>query len=199
MSLILLLCLLTAATPLQAASVPGPKKSVDRSAAFTNIISNYFTTDPFFKAKQKARLHLPPRGRVPVASNAKQDRMSSPSPPLRMKLGPPIKILPSLPGRGVSPPQTIRLHQTNQKKVKTERDPVVVVGAKKDGEVVVPAPLLAGSDNNKAFENNFDDPANNGDTRNRRQSFSQLISTSREVSLVRAREISTTFVFRTIN
>ena len=188
MSLILLLCcLLTAATPLKSASVPVAKKSVDRSAAFTNIISNYFTTDPFFKAKQKARLHLPPSGRVP--SNAKQDRMSSPTPPLRMKLGPPIKILPSLPGRGVSPPQTIRLHQTNQKKVKTERDPVVVVGGKKDGEVVVPAPLLAGSDNNKAFENNFDDPPNNGDTRNRRQSFSQLISTSREVSLVRERNI----------
>ena len=30
-----------------------------RGAAFNNIISNYFTTDPFFKAKQKARIHLP--------------------------------------------------------------------------------------------------------------------------------------------
>ena len=30
-----------------------------RGAAFNNIISNYFTTDPFFKAKQKTRLHLP--------------------------------------------------------------------------------------------------------------------------------------------
>ena len=48
-----------------------------RGAAFNNIISNYFTTDPFFKAKQKARLHLPPsKNRPPSSStvnkNAKQ-------------------------------------------------------------------------------------------------------------------------------
>ena len=34
---------------------------VKRKTAFTNIISNYFTTDPFFKAKQKPRIHLPPK------------------------------------------------------------------------------------------------------------------------------------------
>ena len=48
-----------------------------RGAAFNNIISNYFTTDPFFKAKQKARLHLPSSKNRPSSSstinkNAKQ-------------------------------------------------------------------------------------------------------------------------------
>lgn len=167
------------AITVSASAKVGPK-STARSPAFTNIISNYFTTDPFFKAKQKARLHLPSKRRLPVTSNAKQDRMSSPSPALRMKLGPPIQILPSLSAGEIHPPQTIRLHQTNQKKVKTKRDSLLVVGAKKDGEVVVPAPLLAASDNNKAFENNYDDMVDNRDTRNRRQSFSQLISSSYE-------------------
>ena len=152
-----------------------------RSPAFTNIISNYFSTDPFFKAKQKARLHLPSKERLVLKSNAKQDRMSPQSPP-RTNLGPPIQILPPLPAREIRPPQTTRMHQTNQKKVKTRRDPAVVVGAKRDGEVVVPAPVLAHSDNNEAFENNHDDMVDNGDPRNRRQSFSQLISTSYKVN-----------------
>ena len=171
-------CVLTVLSAIHSATAAG-----DRRPAVTNIISNYFTADPFFRAKHKARLHLPTKRRVSVESNAKQDRMSPPlSAPIRMKLGPPIQILPVLPGRERSTPQTDRLHQTNQRKVKTEkRDSTVVVGSKKDGEVVVPAPLLAGSANNKQFGNNFDDLRDNGDARNRRQSFSQLISTSREV------------------
>ena len=164
--------------------------SVDqRGPAFTNIISNYFTTDPFFKAKQKARLHLPPKGRLTgPPSNAKQDRMSSPAAPapapIRMALGPPIKLVPSL-----ASPQTSRRHQTNQKVVKLERSaPVVpVVGRrKKDDEVVVPAPLLAGVERTKPIGNNQDhnsDLRNNRDLSNtRRQSFSQLISTSVQVN-----------------
>ena len=52
-----------------------------RGAAFNNIISNYFTTDPFFKAKQKARIHLPssknknllnPSSAKTINDNAKQ-------------------------------------------------------------------------------------------------------------------------------
>ena len=162
--------------------------SVDqRGPAFTNIISNYFTTDPFFKAKQKARLHLPTKGKLAgPPSNAKQDRMSSPAAPapapIRMKLGPPIKILPSL-----ASPQTSRRHQANQKKVKLERAGPVVERRKKDDEVVVPAPLLVGLDRTKPIGNNYDhndDLRNNREQSNRRQSFSQLISTSHEVNLL---------------
>ena len=64
---------------------------------------------------------------------------------------------------------------------------MVVVGAKKDGEVVVPAPLLVATgpdhNHNKQFENNYSDNKKNAERDNgRRQSFSQLISTSNEVS-----------------
>ena len=44
-----------------------------RGAAFNNIISNYFTTDPFFKAKQKARLHLPSSKNHPSSSSTIND------------------------------------------------------------------------------------------------------------------------------
>ena len=60
----------------------------------------------------------------------------------------------------------------------------VVDRRQRDDEVVVPAPLLAGVERNNPIGNNYDhndDLRNNGDTSNRRQSFSQLISTSHEV------------------
>ena len=170
-------CVLTALS-----AIADSARVEERGPAFTNIISNYFTTDPFFKAKQKARLHLPSKGKLAGPTNAKQDRMSSPAPaPIRLKLGPPIEILPSL-------PQTSRHQQTNQKKVKLERSTLVVpvVGRReKDGELVVPAPLLAGVERRKPIGNNYDHNdrhMNNGDQSNRRQSFSQLISTSHEVN-----------------
>ena len=113
--------------------------------------------------------------------------MSSPPPaPIRLKLGPPIEILPSLPS--LPSPQASRRHQANQKKVKLERSTLVVpvVGRREeDDEVVVPAPLLAGVERSKPIGNNYDHNdhlLNNGDRSNRRQSFSQLISTSHQVN-----------------
>ena len=167
-----------------------------RGPAFTNIISNYFTTDPFFKAKQKARLHLPPQGRLAgPPTNAKQDRMSSPAspapaPPRMKQLGPPIAILPSLPS--LSSPQASRRDQRNQRKVK------LVARREREGEVVVPAPLLAGLERTKPIGNNYDhndDLLNNRDQSNRRQSFSQLISTSAEVNPLINRSLDIIFFY----
>ena len=193
--LLLLGCVLTALS-----AIADSAKVEQRGPAFTNIISNYFTTDPFFKAKQKARLHLPSKGKLAGLTNAKQDRMSSPPPaPIRLKLGPPIEILPSLPS--LPSPQASRRHQANQKKVKLERSTLVVpvVGRREeDDEVVVPAPLLAGVERSKPIGNNYDHNdhlLNNGDRSNRRQSFSQLISTSHQVNQIINRSLDTIFFY----
>ena len=161
-----------------------------RGSAFNNIISNYFTTDPFFKAKQKLRLHLPSSRVKPVKktmlmpANAKQDRMSSisrssPTPEsIRVKLGPPIQILPNLSSKTPAP----RPHPTHGMKRKTSGGDIVV-GQRNDHQVVVPAPLLAasGANLNKPLENNLRDNKDKSSDNGRRQSFSQLISTSDKV------------------
>ena len=138
-----------------------------RGAAFNNIISNYFTTDPFFQAKQKARLHLPKSTKTSDLSNAKQDRKSStPAPPrpVRLRLGPPIQLVPTLRPRPPPSPSP-----------STRRGPgEVVVGVQR--EVVVPAPLLAAGDTSSRAVNK----EKTGD--NRRAAFSQLISTPSEAS-----------------
>ena len=138
-----------------------------RGAAFNNIISNYFTTDPFFQAKQKARLHLPKSTKTSDLSNAKQDRKSSTPPPapprpVRLRLGPPIQLVPTLRPRPPPSPST-------------RRGPgEVLVGVQR--EVVVPAPLLAAGDTSSRAVNK----EKTGD--NRRAAFSQLISTPSEAS-----------------
>ena len=144
-----------------------------RGAAFNNIISNYFTTDPFFQAKQKARLHLPKSTKTSDLSNAKQDRKSSTPPPapppapprpVRLRLGPPIQLVPTLRPRPPPSPSP-----------STRRGPgEVVVGVQR--EVVVPAPLLAAGDTSSRAVNK----EKTGD--NRRAAFSQLISTPSEAS-----------------
>ena len=161
-----------------------------RGTAFNNIISNYFTTDPFFKAKQKARLHLPHKSSKSIKTlptNAKQDRMSSISAPnhpapIRLKLGPPIQILPNLSQdlmekRKPPPVSVSRLPQSQRQE---KLDEGIVVGVRND-EVVVPAPLLVATGPNahkKQSETNYNDIKNDN---SRRQSFSQLISTSNQV------------------
>ena len=67
----------------------------------------------------------------------------------------------------------------------------------KDGELVVPAPLLAGLDRTKPIGNNYDhndDLLNNRDQSNGRQSFSQLISTSAEVNPLINRSLDIIFL-----
>lgn len=148
--------------------------SSSRGAAFNNIISNYFTTDPFFKAKQ--RLHLPPsqsKNNKLLPPNAKQDRMSSiprappTQTPIRLKLGPPIQILPTLASKRlpITPPHD-----------QARRDDIVV-GDKHD-HVIVPAPLLAATGHHYKANK---DKSNHDNAALRRQSFSQLIATTDEV------------------
>ena len=140
-----------------------------RGAAFNNIISNYFTTDPFFQAKQKARLHLPKSTKSPGLSNAKTDRKSSTPPPapprpVRLRLGPPIQLVPTLRPRPPPAPSPGTRRGLGE----------VVVGVQR--EVVVPAPLLAAGDTSSRADNR----EKTGD--NRRAAFSQLISTPSEAS-----------------
>ena len=68
----------------------------------------------------------------------------------------------------------------------------------REGEVVVPAPLLAGLERTKPIGNNYDhndDLLNNRDQSNRRQSFSQLISTSAEVNPLINRSLDIIFFY----
>jgi len=183
---------------------------VKRKSAFTNIISNYFTTDPFFKAKQKPRIHLPPKllprvelSNIPPTNmqqplNAQSQQQSSSniySPrPVPIKLGPPIRILPtinkaSLKHRmltfqkptsyktGHSPPQ-------NQGKGKIPAPLLVGGGNQEKQQKRIPAPLVVRNDISKSINQNQmtqKDPRQsyqnkNNVNPNRRQSFSQLIS-----------------------
>ena len=183
---------------------------VKRKSAFTNIISNYFTTDPFFKAKQKPRIHLPPnhlprvelsnmppknRQQPPNAQSQQQSSSNIYSPrPVPIKLGPPIRILPtisraSLKHRmltfkkpssyktGHSPPQ-------NQGKGKIPAPLLVGGGNQEKQQKRVPAPLVVRNDSSKSINHNkmtLKDPRQNHQKQNNvnpneRQSFSQLIS-----------------------
>ena len=76
----LILVLLSALT-LCGATDTEKLKRVKRKSAFTNIISNYFTTDPFFTAKQKPRIHIPKKNLNGVSV--------APSPPKKMVRAPP--------------------------------------------------------------------------------------------------------------
>jgi hypothetical protein len=135
-SLFLLLPVLLILSATASAAPPRPHSKAPRKTVLNNIISNYFGTDPFFKSKsQKARLHLPRR---PPADQGAAPSAPRPRPqgsrPLR--LGPPIRILPSILGLAgpTSRPPTSFQHG---------RGPASLSG----GEIVkgrIPAPLLAG-------------------------------------------------------
>ena len=183
---------------------------VKRKSAFTNIISNYFTTDPFFKAKQKPRIHLPPKNlpRVQLSNlppqnnqyplNAPNQQQSSSniySPkPVPIKLGPPIRILPTISKNSLKhrmltfqKPSSYKSGHNlpqNQGKGKIPAPLLVGGGNQQKEQKNVPAPLLARNDNSKPI-NHFKmikkDPRQNHQNQNNvnaqeRQSFSQLIS-----------------------
>ena len=67
---------------------------VRRKTGFSNIISNYFTSNPVFKKAKtkKPRIHLPRRPQ----SLADQTVSSSIPQPRPIRLGPPIRILPTI-------------------------------------------------------------------------------------------------------
>ncbi len=152
-SLSLLLTVLIILHATASAAPPRPPSKAPRKTVLNNIISNYFGTDPFFKSKsQKVRLHLPrrPPGDQGAAPSAPRPRPPAPSswppappapqprPPVSrpVRLGPPIRILPSgagLAGRLTRPPTSFQ----------HGRGPASPSG----GEIVtgrIPAPLLAG-------------------------------------------------------
>lgn len=183
---------------------------VKRKSAFTNIISNYFTTDPFFKAKQKPRIHLPPKPlpRVELSNlppknmqqpiNAQSQQQSSSNihtpRPVPIKLGPPIRILPT-----VNKASLKHRMLTFQKpsSYKTGHSP-----PQNQGKGKIPAPLLVGGGNQEKHQKRIPAPQviqnvipnpmkqkkmplkdprlniqnKNNINANRRQSFSQLIS-----------------------
>ena len=183
---------------------------VKRKTAFTNIISNYFTTDPFFKAKQKPRIHLPPKPlpRVELSNlppknmqqplNAVHQQQSSSnihSPrPVPIKLGPPIRILP-----------TVNKSSIKHRMLTFQKPSSYKAGhslPQNQGKGKIPAPLLVGGGNQEkqqkrmppppVVHNVISKPINqkkitkkdlrqthqnkNNMNANRRQSFSQLIS-----------------------
>ena len=100
---------------------------VRRKTGFSNIISNYFTSNPVFKKAKtkKPRIHLPRRPQTP----ADQTVLSSIPQPRPIRLGPPIRILPSI----SLPSVTQRAPTSFQHGRRPNSDPKRV-----------PAPLLAG-------------------------------------------------------
>jgi hypothetical protein len=171
---------------------------VKRKSALSNIINNYFGTDPFTQEKQKPRLHIPP-GKQNIqqqqqrGSNSNSNNSSSSTfskrflvKPLNVRLGPPIKILPTL-NRPQQQPQQQQQQQPKpfqQQKAQPPSSsedvyrasvpaPLLASGFKEESERGrVPAPLLARNDGSAAKRTNdeFEKAALNG------QTFSQLVS-----------------------
>ncbi len=120
---------------------------VKRKSVLSNIITNYFGTDPFAQEKQKPRLHLPPPEQHTKAANNNNNNNSGSSSfakrflvkPLNLRLGPPIKILPTLNrGRPQQPPAQPppQQQQKQQQRVQPQSSEDVYRAS-------VPAPLLA--------------------------------------------------------
>ena len=105
---------------------------VRRKTGFSNIISNYFTSNPVFKKAKtkKPRIHLPRRPQSP----ADQTVSSSIPQPRPIRLGPPIRILPTI-TLPTLPSVTQRAPTSFQHGRRPNSD------QKRDR---VPAPLLAG-------------------------------------------------------
>jgi hypothetical protein len=121
---------------------------VKRKSVLSNIITNYFGTDPFAQEKQKPRLHLPPpEQHTKAAANNNNNSGSSSSfakrflvKPLNLRLGPPIKILPTLNrGRPQQPPPAQPPPQQQQK----QQQRVQSQSSEDVYRASVPAPLLA--------------------------------------------------------
>ena len=174
---------------------------VKRKSALSNIITNYFGTDPFSQEKQKPRMYLPsgkPIGRPqpPTAAAAATSNSSSSSTfakrflvkPLNLRLGPPIKILPTL-NRNRPQQQPQQQQQQQQQQPKQQRPPqqtedvyrasvpapLLASGFKEHEERGrVPAPLLARNDGSAAKR-----PDGESETMVKgSQTFSQLVSNS---------------------
>jgi hypothetical protein len=117
---------------------------VKRKSVLSNIITNYFGTDPFAQEKQKPRLHLPPPEHNAKATTNNNSGSSSFAKrflvkPLNLRLGPPIKILPTLNrGRPQQPPAQPppQQQQKQQQRVQPQSSEDVYRAS-------VPAPLLA--------------------------------------------------------
>ena len=175
---------------------------VKRKSALSNIITNYFGTDPFSQEKQKPRLHLPsgkPIGRPqpPTAAAAATSNSSSSSTfakrflvkPLNLRLGPPIKILPTLNrNRPQQQPQQQQQQQPKQQQPQQRPPqqtedvyrasvpaPLLASGFKEHEERGrVPAPLLARNDGSAAKR-----PDGESETMVKgSQTFSELVSNS---------------------
>ena len=103
---------------------------VRRKTGFSNIISNYFTSNPVLKKAKtkKPRIHLPRRPQTP----ADQTVLSSIPQARPIRLGPPIRILPS-----ITLPTLPSV---------TQRAPTSFQHGRRPNSVPkrVPAPLLAG-------------------------------------------------------
>ena len=144
---------------------------------FTNIISNYFTKDPFFMSKpqnrrqekaavDRPRLHLPRR---PPASqdqgSAEQRRASMPaSRPLR--LGPPIRILPTVTTLNIKPQRPTTSFQHGRAPPPGDQ---IVRGR-------IPAPLLVGGEEARGPPPRPRAWTGRPDLDKKDQTFSQLIS-----------------------
>jgi hypothetical protein len=124
---------------------------VKRKSVLSNIITNYFGTDPFAQEKQKPRLHLPPPEHNTKAANNNNNNNNSGSSsfakrflvkPLNLRLGPPIKILPTLNrGRPQQPQPAQPPPQQQQKQQQPQR--VQPQSSEDVYRASVPAPLLA--------------------------------------------------------
>ena len=123
--LILLFCITTSSSAKK-------HSRVRRKTGFSNIISNYFTSNPVFKKAKtkKPRIHLPRKPQTP----ADQTVLSSIPQPRPIRLGPPIRILPTI-TLPTLPTVTQRTPTSFQHGRKPHSE------QKRD---MVPAPLLAG-------------------------------------------------------
>jgi hypothetical protein len=123
---------------------------VKRKSVLSNIITNYFGTDPFAQEKQKPRLHLPAPEHNTKAAAANNNNSGTSSSfakrflvkPLNLRLGPPIKILPTLNrGRPQQPQPAQPPPQQQQKQPQSQR--VQPQSSEDVYRASVPAPLLA--------------------------------------------------------
>jgi hypothetical protein len=126
---------------------------VKRKSALSNILNNYFGTDPFAMEKQKPRLHLPPANTNSNSNSNNNNNSSSFAKrflvkPLNLRLGPPIKLLPTLNrSRPPPPPPQQQQHQQQQHQeqqpMQKQQQRVQPQPSEDVYRASVPAPLLA--------------------------------------------------------
>ena len=144
---------------------------VRRKTGLSSIISNYFTSNPIIKKAEtkKPRIHLPRR----TGTRADQTVSSSMPQPRPIRLGPPIRILP-----------TITL--PNLPSV-TQRSPTSFEQSQRqDNNKRVPAPLLVGMKDERrlpASERKGVLVRGTGGAAPPEQTFSQLISRTKVISI----------------